>query len=328
MKRLPIVILMIVAGSFLAFQSMGSNTKNPPTKYEEILKLVGQMLSQAHFSPQNIDDAFSKKVFTKYMTDLDPEKNIFVQSDLDALKKYETKIDDEINGAHVEFFLAAGKVFNSRMEEAALMYKEILSKPFDFTVDESVNLDGDKLGYSQSDADRRDRWRKKLKYMVLERYTDLQDIREKNKGKENFVVKTDAELEKDARDKVIAAMDRTFDRYRFKFTDDDKFNVFVNAITTTMDPHSEFFPPVEKRYFDEEMSGRFFGIGASLQYDDGNIKVSSVLTGSPAWKSGEIQTGDVILKVAQGKDDPVELTGYVVTDAVKLIRGKKERKLS
>lgn len=71
------------------------------------------------------------------------------------------------------------------------------------------------------------------------------------------------------------------------------------------------------------MSGRFFGIGASLQYDDGNIKVSSILTGSPAWKSGELQTGDIIVKVGQGNDEPVDLTGYVVTDAVKVIRGKK-----
>jgi carboxyl-terminal processing protease len=118
-------------------------------------------------------------------------------------------------------------------------------------------------------------------------------------------------------------MDRTFERFRFKFNDDDKFNMFVNSITTTMDPHSEFLPPVDKRYFDEEMSGRFYGIGASLQYDDGNIKIASVLTGSPAWKSGEIQSGDLIVKVAQGKEDPVELTGFVVTDAVKLIRGKK-----
>ena len=76
--------------------------------------------------------------------------------------------------------------------------------------------------------------------------------------------------------------------------------MFVNAITTTMDPHTEFFPPVDKRYFDEEMSGRFFGIGASLQYDEGNIKVSSVLTGSPAWKSGEVQLGDIIIKVGTG----------------------------
>ena len=100
--------------------------------------------------------------------------------------------------------------------------------------------------------------------MTLERYSDLLDIREKNKGKEGFVVKTDAELEKDAREKVKKVIDRFFERFRFKFTDDDKFNVFVNAITTTMDPHTEFFPPVDKRYFDEEMSGRFFGIGASV----------------------------------------------------------------
>ena len=323
MKRLPIVILMVVAGSFLAFQTMGTGTKNPPSKYEQILKLVGEMLSQAHYSPQNINDAFSKKVYKKYISDLDEEKNIFLQSDMDALKKYETRIDDEIKGSPVESFLAASKSFNARMEEAAKIYNEILSTPFDFTVDEEVILDGDKLDFATTDAERKDRWRKKLKYMTLERFTDLQDIREKNKGKDGFVVKTDAELEKDARDKVRRAMDRTFERYRFKFNDDDKFSLFVNAITTTMDPHTEFFPPVDKRYFDEEMSGRFFGIGASLQYDDGNIKVSSILTGSPAWKSGELQTGDVIIKVGQGKEDPVELTGFVVTDAVKLIRGKK-----
>ena len=327
MKRLPIVIMMVVAGSFLAFKTMGTNTRNtsinPPSKYEQILKLVGEMLLQAHYDPQGINDAFSKKIFKKFISSLDQEKNMYLQSDMDALKKFETKIDDEIKGAPVEFFLAAGKIFNKRMEETAAIYAEALAKPFDFTTDEEVTLDPDKLDYPITDAQRKDRWRKKLKYMTLERYVDLQDIREKNKGKEGFAVKTDAELEKDARDRVKKIMDRTFERFRFKFTDDDKFNVFVNNITTTMDPHSEFFPPVDKRYFDEEMSGTFFGIGASLQYDDGNIKVSSVLTGSPAAKSGEIQPGDVIMKVAQGKEEPVDLTGYVVTDAVKVIRGKK-----
>ncbi len=324
MKRLPIVILMVAAGSFLAFNSMGTSTdKNPPSKYEQILKLVGEMLSNGHYSPQDINDAFSKKIFKKFIGDIDPDKNMYLQSDMDALKKYETKIDDEIKGSPVEFFLAAGKIFNTRMEESAVTYIEVLSKPFDFTVDEEVVLDADKLGYATTDTERKDRWRKKLKFMTLERYVDLVDIREKNKGKEGFVVKTDEELEKDARERVKRIMDRTFERFRFKFNDDDKFNVFVNAITTTMDPHTEFFPPVDKRYFDEEMSGSFFGIGASLQYDDGNIKVSTVVTGSPAFKSGEIQPGDVIMKVAQGKEEPVDLTGFVVTDAVKVIRGKK-----
>ena len=127
MKRLPIVILTIVAGFFLAFQTMGTGTKNPPSKYEEILKLVGEMLTQAHYSPQDIDDAFSKKIFKKYIDDLDPDKNIYLQSDIDMLKKkYETRIDDEIKGAPVEFFLEGGKTFNTRMEESAVMCNDIL----------------------------------------------------------------------------------------------------------------------------------------------------------------------------------------------------------
>lgn len=326
MKRLPFVILMIVAASFLAFKTMGNGTKNssnPPTKYEQILKLVGEMLKQAHYSPQSINDDFSKKIFKKFITEINGEKNIFLQSDIDALKKFETTIDEEIKGAPVEFFLAAGKSFNTRMEEVATISNEILSKPFIFSINESVLFDTDKLDYPATVEERKDRWRKKLKYMTLERYVDLLEVKEKNKSKEGFVVKSDTELEKEAREKVQKIMDRTFDRYRLKSSDDDKFNIFVNAITTTFDPHSEFFPPVDKRYFDEEMSGRFYGIGASLQYEEGNIKVASVITGSPAWKSGEIQAGDVIVKVAQGKEDPVDLTGFVVTDAVKLIRGKK-----
>lgn len=324
MKRLPIVIMMLIAGSFLAFKTMGNGTPaNPPSKYEQIMKLVGEMLSQAHFSPQDIDDAFSKKVFSKFTNDLDPEKNMFLKTDFSTMKKQEVRIDDELKGAPVEIFKTVGNVFDTRMEEAASLSKEILSNPFDFTIDEEVILDADQLDYPVDMSEKKERWRKKLKYMTLERYADLLETREKNKGKEGFLVKSDKELEKEARERVQKIMDRTFDRYRYKFNEDDKFNVYVNAITTTMDPHTEFFPPVDKRYFDEEMSGRFFGIGASLQYDDGNIKIASVLAGSPAAKSGEIQAGDIIQKVAQGDEEPVDLTGYVVTDAVKIIRGKK-----
>jgi carboxyl-terminal processing protease len=158
---------------------------------------------------------------------------------------------------------------------------------------------------------------------VLERYADLVDAQQANKGKEGFVAKTNEQLEKDARDRASKIMERYFERLKLKMSDDDRFNILVNTITESMDPHTAFFPPVEKRYFDEQMSGRFFGIGASLRDDDGNIKIATLLTGSPAWKSGQIQVGDVILKVAQGDKEPIDLTGYLVEDAVKLIRGTK-----
>jgi carboxyl-terminal processing protease len=321
MKRLPILVILVIAGTFVAFQSLGKSS-TPPSKYEKILRNVGQMLTEAHYSPKDINDDFSKKIFKKYMDDLDPDKNIFLQSDYDALKKYETRIDDEIRGdAPVEFFLAAGELFNKRIEDAAKIYNQILDQPFDFSTDESINLDNDKLKVPANENELKEAWRKRLKYLALDRYSESLDVREKNKGKQGFVVKTNEELEKDARERVRKAMDRTFDHYRHKFSDDDKFNMFVNDITTTMDPHTEFFPPVDKRYFDEQMSGTFYGIGAQLTYDDGNIKIASLITGSAAWKSGEIQIGDVILKVAQGSGEPVDMTGYVVEDAVKLIRG-------
>ena len=327
LKRLPIlVIMLLVAAVFFAGsvnKENGSVKKDPPGKYEKILHNVTEMLKEAHYSPKLIDDSFSKKIFTKYFEVLDPNKNIFLKEDIESLKKFEFKIDDEMKGADVEFFKAVGQIFNKRMEEAALISKDILSKPFDYSIDETFNGDPDKIKFPASDADKKETWRKSLKYQSLDRYVDMIETREKNKDRQDFKVKTNEELEKEAREKVSKAMDRTFERYRFKFSEDDKFNLFVSLITNAMDPHTEFFPPVDKRYFDEQMSGRFFGIGASLVYDEGNIKINTLIAGSPAWKSGEVQVGDVILKVGQGKEEPTELTGFVVEDAVKLIRGKK-----
>lgn len=322
MKRLPLLLGMLAIGVFLAFNTLGSD-KIPPSKYEKILQSVRELLVQGHYNPKDIDDAFSKQVFTKYLEQLDPEKSILMQDDVAALKKYETTIDDEIKGQPVQYFLEAGKLFNKRVADEAATYKEILSKPFDFTVNEDIITDTKKLHFAANKTEQYDIIRKRLKYLTLDRYADLLDIREKNKGKAGFTVKTDAQLEQEARDKVLKIMDRTFDRYKYKFNDDDKFSLFVNTITNLMDPYTEFFPPVEKRYFDEQLSGRFSGIGASLTYDEGNIKINSILPGSPAQKSQAIEVGDVIMKVAQGKDSAVELTGYVVEDAVKLIRGKK-----
>lgn len=317
------LLMMLAGGIFVAFQTLGTEKTPPPSKYERILQSVGEILVQGHFSPKDINDDFSKRVFNKYFEELDPEKNIFLQEDIESLRKYEKRIDDEVKGAPVQFFLEASKLFDKRVEEAAKIYKEILSEPFDFTKDETYVTDKKKISFAKTDGQRKEYWRKRLKYLALDRYVELQDTREKNKGKDSFVVKTDAELEKEAREKVSKIMERMFDRYKAKFNEDEKFAVFVNTVTQSMDPYTEFFPPVEKRYFDEQLSGRFSGIGASLQYDEGNIKIASLLTGSPAWKSQQIEVGDIITKVAQGRDSAVDLTGYVVEDAVKLIRGKK-----
>lgn len=245
LKRLPIlVILLLVAGVFFAGSVKKEN--DPPGKYEKILHNVTEMLKDEHYSPKLIDDSFSKKIFHKYFEVLDPNKNIFLKEDIEALKKFEFRIDDEMKGADVEFFKAVGLIFNKRMEEAALISKNILSNPFDFSVNETFNGDADKIKFSSADAERKENWRKYLKYQSLDRYVDLIETKEKNKDRADFKVRSNEELEIEARDKVTKAMDRTFERYRFKFSEDDKFNLFVSLITNTMDPHTEFFPRLIK----------------------------------------------------------------------------------
>ena len=325
MRRLPFVALLIVlAISFFAFKSSLAGNSNPPGKYERIVQLINQMLTHIHFSPKSIDDNFSQKVFTKYIDDLDAEKNIFVKTDIADLKRnYGNRIDDELNGAEITSFKAISNIFLKRLTESEKWSKEILATPFDFTVKEEVQLNGKKLDFAENEQQRKERWRKKLKFHALERYVELLDEKAANKNKKGYVVKTDAQLEINARTKTDTLMNRVFSRYKAKFTEEDNFNMFVNAITNTMDPHTEFLPPLEKRYFDEEMSGVFYGIGAVLQQADEGVKIASVTPGSPAAKSNMILPGDIIIRVAQGEGPNVDLLGFGVQDAVKLIRGKE-----
>ncbi len=322
-KSLPVLVIVLCCALFIGFRSLGTEGSHPPGKYEKILHNVGDILAQVHYSPKKVDDAFSKEVFGKFLVAVDGEKNMFLKSDIQSLKKFETKLDDEINGADVEFVPAVSVIYKARVLEAEALAKELLSKPFEFNTDEEIVLEPEKLDFPKNEAEKKERWRKRIKYMVLERYVDLQDTQEKMKGTTGYVTKSNADLEKEAREKVGKIINRMFERLKLKYTDDDRFNQYVNVVTNAMDPHTAFFPPVDKRYFDEQMSGRFFGIGASLQEADGQIRIGSVITGSPAWKSNQVNVGDIVMKVGQGAEEPTDLTGYSTEDAVKLIRGKK-----
>ncbi len=323
-KGLWLMVIVLFGALFFAFKSNATNGSDIiVTQRQRLLSAVGSILEDLHYNPKSINDDFSKQVYKKYLIELDGDKSIFLQSDITGFKKFETTIDDEIHGAPIEFVPAISAMYDLRIGEVMTLYKEILNNPFEFTKDESGEAEAENLSYISNEAERKERWRKKMKAYTLERYVDLQDQREKNKGQKDFVVKSDAELEKDARAKVLKIMNDNFERIKRTFKEDDRFNAFVNVITNEMDPHSDYFPPIEKRAFDERMNAAFFGIGAQLQKDDNGIKIASVIPGGPAWKSGEILVNDVIVKVAQGKEEPVDVTAFDTQDAVKLIRGNK-----
>ena len=321
-KFIPVILVLTASSLFIAFQTQGrTDNDNPKSKYSKVLRNVGLLLEQGHYSPKKIDDQFSKQVLKKFTEDLDNDKNIFLQGDIDGFKKYEDKIDDEIKGSEINSFFAVNEIYIKRLNETSEIINDILSKPFDFTKNETINLEKQNVTFPKTEADRKDAWRKGLKYAVLSKYVELQDDREKNKDKKDFVVKNDTELEKEARASIKKRMDRLMATRKTHDTIDENFSTFVNAITGSMDPHTNYFPPVDKRSFDESMRGSFFGIGAVLKEDDGKIKIGTLVSGGPAWKQGELKVDDEIIKIGEGNNEPVDVTGYSTTDAVKLIRG-------
>lgn len=325
-----ILIPLLILGALAAFFSFKYSGGNDETEQKEavIVKTVMKAIREGHYSPREINDTFSSRVYHKLLDELDPEKKLLSQNDINELKNYEFKIDDEINNGTLEFYHLLNDKLSTGVDRADTFCKEILKTPFSFKADETLQLNGDKLDYAKNDDELKDRWRMYLKYRVLAKYVDLKKERDDKKDdkakttKKTEKKKTDAELEADAREAIGKSMDRYFKR-QSKLNEDNRFSIYVNAITNTEDPHTDYFPPADKARFDELMSGSFYGIGAQLRQDDDKIKVVEILPGTPCWKQGELKAGDEILKVAQGDSTPVDVQGYDIDDAVKIIRGPK-----
>ncbi|HTF04586.1 MAG TPA: carboxy terminal-processing peptidase [Bacteroidia bacterium] len=313
----------VLLGSRCAAYTSPEETSEAKDKV--ILETMMRILRQTHYDPTDIDDDFSHEAFDLYMERNDYNKKIFLQSDYDELKtKFYAAVDDEVKAQKFDFFNRSVEILNQRIAEDKVVYTEILAQPFDFTVQESVELDPEKMSYAKDEAERKENWRKYLKYQVMVRFADLQKTNKKDveAKKSGVTLKSDADIEKEAREKVKKTQDDIFDRLA-KVDRADRMGIYLNVVTATYDPHTEFFPPADKENFDISMSGQLQGIGATLQEKDGYIKVTSIVPGSPSWKDGRLKPEDKILKVAQGEKEPVDIVGMRIDDAIKLIRGKK-----
>lgn len=291
------------------------------SKNEVILQTIMQVLKDGHYSPKDINDDFSKRAFNKYLEMTDYGKSFLLASDVEEFKKYELKIDDEIYKGTLTLYDLVSSRIVVRIKEAEEYYKTILDKPFDYNGEEQIELDGKKLAWCRDANELKARWEMNLKYRTLARYTELKEQQKTTKD-EKEKSKTLAQLEQDARENVKKSMANFFKRLN-KISDIDRFSTYMNSICHVVDPHTDYFPPKDKQRFDDEMSGSFMGIGAQLQSEDGVCKIKQVITGTPAWKDGRLKVEDIIQKVAQGDEEPVDINGWDIEDIVQIIRGKE-----
>ncbi|MBV1922994.1 MAG: carboxy terminal-processing peptidase [Flavobacteriaceae bacterium] len=322
-KNLKVLLLAV----FVAAASCSFTTKefNDPNKDKLLIDLITYVLQKGHYDAKDINDDFSENVYDDFVQGMDPFKRYFLASDVEEFSVYKDKIDDQIINKDLTFFNLVYNRLIERIEEGKVMYKKVLNTPFDFTIEETINAEYDKLEYATSTKELKNRWRKQLKFSAIANYYDLIEDNGKLVGEDDIkeAPKSKKELEESARKTTLTSMNDYFE-----FADDlerkDYFAVFLTTIVEEFDPHTEYFAPPDMDRFDQRMSGKLEGIGARLQKRNDYIKVVALISGGPAWRAEELEVGDAIVKVKQeDEEEAVSIVGMRIDDAIKLIKGPK-----
>jgi carboxyl-terminal processing protease len=331
-----LIILIAVASCSFTNKSFENNDKD-----KLLLDLITYVLERGHYEPKNINDNFSANIYEDFIDVVDPTKRYFLESDIKEFEQYKYQIDDQIKNTDITFFNLVYQRLMKRMDEARGIYKEVLEKPFDFNANEAITIDYKDQAFAKNKKELKERWRKQLKYNSLGVYDNKIKIRDKaiaaGTGKNEDLVSVDtsvelpkeqselknltiAEVEQKSRETTQNTLDEFFD-----FVDDldrkDWFVQYINTIVDEFDPHTFYFAPDEKDKFDISMSGKFEGIGARLQKKPEGAKVVEIISGGPVWRAKSLEVGDEIIKVGQAGEEPIDIAGMRIDDAIKLIKG-------
>jgi len=269
-------------------------------------ELSTRILSNYHYRKTKLNDSLSSAIFDKYIDGIDHGRLYFLASDMAEFEKYRYSFDDFLQKRELDVPFNMYNLFRKRYQERSEYIQTLLKtpKPFDYTVDETLNTDREKVAWAKSNDELNDTWRKYLKSEAL-------DLKLAGKA-DSSVVKTMSDRYKNR--------DRGLSRIRTE----QVFQMFMNAYAESLDPHTSYMAPTSADRFKQEMSQSVEGIGALLREEDNYIKIVEVIPGGPAFKGKQLKKEDKIIGVAQGDDGKfVDLVGWFVDDAVKLIKGTK-----
>lgn len=314
-----ISLLLLIIFLFTSFTFAEQSTWNKEKDFI-LSRMIFQTLEYWHYRPADLNDSFSSKVFTEYLKNLDPNQRFFTEQDIHRLKQYQYQIDNQIINGSTTYMELANSILEERIHNVQHFLPELLEHPFNLTTSDTLQTDPVKRGYSRDQAELKQLWRKMLKARVIETYVEL--LKTKSKGKLPLRTKVNPQLEAQARHKVERMVKSSLTRL-LRETDEEKSVLYLNSILACYDPHTTYFPPQQREEFDISMSGTFEGIGAVLTTDGEYVKVEQIIPGSTAWRQKELKAGDLILKVGEGKREPVDIANMPLSDVVKLIRGKK-----
>jgi len=274
-----------------------------------VAQMVTELLQEGHVTRPMINDEISRRLFYRFLKDLDPGKVYFLKSDIDEFKKQETELDDMLLKGDASFAFKVYARFLERIAQRVKVINELVDKKFDFTVKEYMDTDNAKIDYAASEQELNDRWRKRVKFDLLRERLGKTPIPE-------------AEARKKVRDRY-----NSFGKRMKQLDNYDLLEVYLSSLAASLDPHGAYMSPNTLDDFEISMRLRLQGIGAVLRQEGGNTIVVEVVPGGAASKDGRLKANDKIIAVAPGDGNYVDVVDMKLRDAVKLIRGPKGTKV-
>ncbi|NMM12475.1 MAG: carboxy terminal-processing peptidase [Rhodoferax sp.] len=303
-KLLWLVFALVTAaqGASLDAETHYPPELKPAQQDAQAAHLAAELLARYHYKRVPLDDTLSAKIFDQYLKSLDSEKLFFVQSDIDRLSVNRTKLDDAILKEDLTAPFAIFNLYDRRATERFAYARTLLKKGFDFQQDESYRYVRDKEAWPKTEAEMHELWRKRVKNDWL---------RLKLAGKDDL--------------SIVEILDKRYDnsiKRLSRVKSVDAFQTYMNAYTMAIEPHTNFMGPRAAEDFGISMRLSLVGIGAVLVELDEYTTIRELTPGGPASLSGQLQSGDRIVGVAQGDDGLMtDILGWRLDDTVALIRG-------
>ena len=276
-----------------------------PTREERQATLImSKVIGKFHYKHHALDNTLSAAIFDRYLKTLDPNKRYFTQQDIEHFNMYRDRFDDALRWAALEPPFDIFRVFRQRVKQMVQQELVLLQQDFDFTVDEQYRFDREDAPWAKDSKALAELWRKQVKNDVLSLLLTGKKMPE-------------------IRETLRKRYEGILHRIR-QMNSEDVFQVFADAYTFSLDPHTSYMSPQASENFDISMSLSLEGIGAVLNLENEYTEVQRTIPGGPAAQSGQLHTGDRIVGVGQSTDgEMVDVVGWRLQDVVDLIRGPK-----
>ena len=294
----------------------------PRPEDHQIAVAVTEELRAKHLTQHPLDKEISARCLKQFLRELDPLKLYFYQSDIDEFVKSQDSLAQLAARGDIGFAYRVFNVFLARLDERVKTADQLLAMPHDFTVDEEMAVHKDVLEYAKSPAEAWDRWRKRIKFDLLLLKADKA---EKKDDKADKGEKKDDLSDGKTPAQQLSHRYHSIAKLWHQTEADELLELYLNALTTSFDPHSDYMSPSTLKDFDIMMALKLEGIGASLQSVDGYTVVKEIIPGGAAEKEGHLKREDKIVAVGEGETGEwVNVVDMKLKHVVKLIRGQPD----